>query len=178
MAKALIRRYLPDPERIRELRALGPLRHRLGDPALWYLNRRSAARATFWGLLCAFLPMPMQSLPAAIAAIATRSNLPLSIVLVWVSNPLTAVPQLYGGWWLGSHLLHQDGPDLAHIRQMLGTDSGALLDEALGPLLLGMPLIGLILGAIGYVGMQVFWRWQVSHAWQQRRTRHPDKPQP
>lgn len=170
MAKALIRRYLPDPETIRQQRALGPLRHRLGEPALWLLNRRSAARACFWGLFAAFLPMPMQMLPAALAAIVTRSNLPLTLLLVWASNPVTIVPQLFGGWWLGSILLAQPGPDLAHLRHLLDAGSHALFAEALHPLLVGLPLLGLLIGGLGYLLMHAWWRWQVVKAW---RHRHP-----
>lgn len=171
MAKALIRRYLPDPDTIRQQRALGPLRHQLGEPGLWLLNRRSAARASFWGLFAAFLPIPMQMLPATLAAIATRSNLPLTLLMVWASNPLTLVPQLYGGWWLGSSLLHQPAPSLAHIRQLLAAGSQALLNEALWPLLIGLPLLGLVAGSLGYLLMHAWWRWQVTQAWRRRRRR-------
>jgi uncharacterized protein (DUF2062 family) len=69
MPKNFIRRHLPTPEKIGNMRGLGFLRHRLQDPSLWHLNRRSASGAVFWGLWCAFLPMPLHAIPAIIAAI-------------------------------------------------------------------------------------------------------------
>ncbi|MCC6375199.1 MAG: DUF2062 domain-containing protein, partial [Moraxellaceae bacterium] len=50
MPKNFIRRHLPTPEKIANMRGLGFLRHRLQDASLWHLNRRSASGAVFWGL--------------------------------------------------------------------------------------------------------------------------------
>jgi uncharacterized protein (DUF2062 family) len=87
MPKQFIRKHLPNPEKIANMKGLGFLRHRLQDPNLWHLNRHSASGAMFWGIWCAFLPMPFQTIPAAIIALVFRVNLPLCVVLVWLSNP-------------------------------------------------------------------------------------------
>lgn len=178
MPKALIRRYLPDPERIREQKSLGFLRHRLGDPSLWHLNRRSASWAVFWGLFCAFLPMPLQMVPAAIGALLFRINLPLVMLLVWVTNPLTLLPCMYAGYWLGSELMGVPMLSWQELellgRQMLDgqemiTASGGGLWLRLQPFLLGTTLLGLLLGALGYLLMRLYWRWHAVRAWRRRR---------
>ena len=74
MAKKLIRRYLPDPHKIRDhkhLRLFGTLLH---DPNLWHLNRRSVSGAFAVGLFMAFVPMPFQMIPAAALAILLSTS--------------------------------------------------------------------------------------------------------
>ena len=179
MAKAFIRRYLPTPEQIREMKGLGFLRNRLSDPSLWHLNRRSASWAMFWGLFCAFLPIPFQMVPATAIAIVFRINLPLIILLVWITNPLTLLHFMYSGYWLGSQLL--DVPmltwhQLEHLATRALNMSDAPVDafevgllQQLKPFFLGSVVLGLILGTVGYVAMRYFWRWHVVRAWEKRR---------
>ncbi|MEJ2176733.1 MAG: DUF2062 domain-containing protein, partial [Gammaproteobacteria bacterium] len=80
---------MPSPGRIRSLRLLRYFGDRIHDHHLWRVNRQSVSRATAIGLFCAYLPLPMQMLPAALLAIFFRANLPISILLVWISNPFT-----------------------------------------------------------------------------------------
>lgn len=182
MPKALIRRYLPDPEKIVQMKGLGFMRHRLADPSLWQLNRRSAAGAMFWGLWCGFLPMPFQMVPAALAAIVFRVNLPLSIALVWVSNPLTLVPFIYLAYFVGSLLLGQPMPNGAELHKLVIYFSERLeglfhdvqytqtdMSQYLKPFLLGAVVSGFLMGCIGYIGMRLFWRWHVVREWEKRR---------
>lgn len=171
MPKHLLRRYLPDPEKILRIKGLGFLGHRLRDPSLWHLNRRSAAGAMFWGLWCAFLPMPFQSLPAAAAAILFRVNLPLCIVLVWLSNPLTLFPLLIATYVVGCLLLGMP------LSTEVDVSQAWFLNHA-EPLLLGTLVTGFALACLGYIGMRLFWRWHVVRAWERRmlRQRHHQPP--
>jgi uncharacterized protein (DUF2062 family) len=87
----------------RHLKILGPLIH---DPNLLHLNRRSVSGAVSVGLFIAFIPVPFQMLLAAITSIFVRVNLPISVGLVWVSNPLTMPPLFYFAYKLGAWILH------------------------------------------------------------------------
>lgn len=182
MPKRLINRYLPAPERIIEHRMLRFMRGRLADPGLWHLHRRSAAGAMFWGLWCAMLPMPFQMVPATALAILFRANLPLTILLVWVSNPLTLLPLMWAAYWLGSQLLGQPMATSAELGQFLQDVTAALghwfggsravstdLARFYEPFLLGAMVLGFLSGALGYVLMRLYWRWHVLHAWKRRR---------
>jgi uncharacterized protein (DUF2062 family) len=105
MPKNRLLRYLPSPSQLRENPALRPVAHLLDRAEIWHLNRRSASGAVFIGLFCAFLPVPMQMVIAAALAIAARCNLPLAVVLVWISNPVTIPPLFYFTYRLGAWLL-------------------------------------------------------------------------
>jgi uncharacterized protein (DUF2062 family) len=182
MPKHLIRRYLPSPERIIHHPSLRFMSKRLADPGLWHLHRRSAAGAVFWGLWCAMLPMPFQMLPAAALAIFFRVNLPLTILLVWVSNPLTLIPLMWIAYWLGSHLLGEPMVSGGELRQLLseltsmvGGWIGAAepatthLAQYAEPFLLGTMVLGMMAGSLGYILMRLYWRWHVLKAWQRRQ---------
>lgn len=185
MPKRLIQRYLPHPEKIANLRGLGFLQHRLEDPSLWHLNRRSASGAVFWGIWCAFLPMPFHTIPAVIAALFFRYNLPLCIALVWVNNPLTLIPIIYLSYFVGLAVLQpaaqpQAPPSFQDIQQIVAslfnhqTDSthSLHLGMYIEPILLGMLLTGFTLATLGYFFMNWFWHYRVMQAWRKRRLKH------
>lgn len=185
MPKHIIRKYLPDPEKIANMQGLGFLRHRLQDPNLWHLNRHSASGAMFWGLWCAFLPMPFQMVPAAIAALIFRVNLPLCIVLVWLSNPLTMIPVVYVSYFVGASLLAKPMISSNEVHKLVNNigdiikgifDSNAPqttvdVGQHIEPFLLGMLVTGFLFGCIGYLAMNWYWRYHVTQAWNKRQFR-------
>jgi uncharacterized protein (DUF2062 family) len=167
MPRTFIRRYLPTPEKLREYSALRPLGKLIHNEDIWHLNRRSAAGAVFIGLFCAFLPMPFQMLPAGALAVMFRCNLPISLALVWVTNPLTMPPMFYFSYRLGSWLL---GREASVTKLSLSTEW--LIDNLVNvgyPLIFGSLVCGWVLGITGFVLMRVLWRLHVITRWRQRR---------
>lgn len=169
MPRSRLQRYLPSPRQVRENPALRPIAHLLAGSEIWHLNRRSAAGAVFIGLFCAFLPIPLQMVIAAALAIVTRCNLPISVVLVWVSNPITIPPIFYFAYRLGAWLLDMqlavDSIDLSFdwVWHNLGTIGF--------PLLVGSLICGWVAGVTGFVLTRVMWRMHVVRRWQARRAR-------
>lgn len=180
MPKHLVQRYLPDPEQIARLPGLGRLGPKLADPRLWYINRRSIARAMAWGLFCSLMPVPLQSFFAAAGAIGLRCNLPLSVMLCWLSNPLTMLPILLSAYWLGAQLF--DVPMLAasEVSQMFTQLVHWIMREGPSPfahqshgptvlvLLVGLLLEAVLLAGLGWALVHVGWRWHIRHQWRQR----------
>ena len=167
MAKKLIRRYLPDPHKIRDhkhLRLFGTLLH---DPNLWHLNRRSASGAFAVGLFMAFVPIPFQMIPAAALAILLRVNLPIAVALVWITNPLTLAPVFYFNYHLGAWLL--DTPvqsvELEVTWEWISTELVRIWE----PFLLGSFLVAAVSAALGYFGIRALWRWHVIREWEKRK---------
>jgi hypothetical protein len=169
MARKLIRRYLPNPTAIRNNPALQFLGELLHDPNLFHLNRHSVSVAFFVGIFVAFIPIPMQMAVAAVFALVLRCNLPISVALVWISNPLTMPAMFFATYQFGRWIL-QAPP----VTVSLELSWSWLVNEfslIWMPLLTGSLVSGLIFGGVGYVTMQVFWRWQVTKNWERRKKR-------
>ncbi len=172
MAKKYIRRFLPDPHKIREhrhLRLFGTLLH---DPNLWHLNRRSASGAFAVGLFMAFVPMPFQMIPAAAAAILLRVNLPISVALVWITNPFTMPPVFYFCYTLGAWLL--ETPVHAVEFEVSWEWASTELVRIWKPFLLGSFLVAAVCSALGYFGIRALWRWHVIREWEQRKEKRKE----
>ncbi|MGB0359839.1 MAG: DUF2062 domain-containing protein [Endozoicomonas sp.] len=169
MAKKIIQRYLPDSHRIKENRYLQFLGSALYNANLWQLNRRSAATAFFIGIFVAFIPMPFQMVPAACLAILFRCNLPLSVALVWITNPFTMPAIFYFTYKIGCLILQVPVSESSFELTLQGLGSG--LVRIWKPLYLGSVITGLILGLLNYMMIRIIWRWNVVVNWRQRNKR-------
>lgn len=167
MPKKLIQRFLPSHEKIRKHKNLQFLGSVLHDPNLFHLNRRSAAGAFAVGLFCAFMPIPFQMVLAAVLAALVRVNMPLSILLVWVSNPVTMPPVFYFAYCVGAAVLAEP---TKHFEFELSWTWLAHAVEYLGPpFFLGCMICGVLSGLIGYLTIRVSWRRMVIRAWKKRQ---------
>jgi len=169
MPRRIFKRYMPDHNTIREhkhLRFLGTLLH---DPNILHLNRRSVSGAFGVGLFMAFIPVPFQMVFAAIGAIAFRVNLPISVALVWITNPLTIPPIYYLAYKVGSLVLGRPAPDMQFewTREWLMQELGAIWE----PLILGSLIFSTVSAILGYFVIRGFWRLHVISNWRKRKQR-------
>ncbi len=174
MLRNLLRRWLPHASRFREhkqLRLLGGLLH---EPNLWHLNRRSVSGAVFVGLFLAWVPVPVQMILAAVVTIWLRVNLPVAVVLVWITNPITIPPMFYFAYKFGSWLLGRSPQDVEVELSLewLGEQLGYIW----APMVLGSLLIGLASAVLGFFAVRLLWRLQVTRSWQDRKRRRARKP--
>ena len=169
MPKKLFRRLAPSPHKLREIRSLRPLGEWIYEPNLWHINRASSAKAFAVGLFCAMLPIPGQMVVASFLAVKTRANLPLSVSLVFITNPLTMPVIFWAAYKLGAQLL---GTEIQDVQFVI---SWHWLAESLGaiwePFLLGCLVMGLGLSACGYLFVNAIWRWRVGRDWRKRQAR-------
>ncbi|WP_141318739.1 DUF2062 domain-containing protein [Halomonas halmophila] len=173
MPRRLLQRYLPHPETLRRQRSLRFMSHWIGNPALWVLSRRSVANAFLVGLFCALLPIPFQMASAALGAWALRANLPLSVALVWITNPLTMPLIFYANYRLGAWLLEapaRQAPDGLSTRWI----ADQMLD-ILPALALGSLVAAVACGLTGSLVIRLLWRWQVVRSWRRRAARRRHK---
>jgi len=169
MPRKLIKKYMPDEATLREHKHLSWLGDHLHDPNLWHLNRKSVPRAFLVGIFCAFLPIPMQMLVAAVLALICRSNLPISVGLVWLTNPLTMPPIFYFTYLVGTSLLGTPPQEFRFELEWeaLTHDMAAIW----WPLLFGSLVSGVFFGLLSFLGMRSFWAWHVNKSWQKRKAR-------
>jgi uncharacterized protein (DUF2062 family) len=106
---------------------------------------------------------------AAVAAFYFRANLPISVALVWITNPLTMPPMFYFAYIVGLWALGQNSPSADfdfNVENILSS-----LGEIGGPFLFGCLILGVISSALGYFGMKSYWRYYVGKKWTQRNKR-------
>jgi len=166
-------------DKIREVKALSLFGEALFHPALWHLNRRSAAGGVAVGLFCGLIPGPLQILGAAIACLVARVNLPVAIVSTLYTNPFTIVPLYLLAYQIGSFVLGTRGgtpaapPPDWDWRAMVAS-ANAVGEWMLGlgaPLALGVFLLACLLSATGYFLVRAAWSLHLRNAWQKRRQR-------
>lgn len=168
MARKFFRRYLPHPHAIRDHKSLRMLSTRLHDPNLWHLNRHSVSTAMFVGVFLAFIPLPLQMLFAAAAAIMLRCNVALAVALVWITNPLTMTPIYYATYRLGARMLglHPQASNFELSLNWLEHQMSVIWQ----PLLLGSVSAGLVLGTLAFILTRLAWRIAVQLKWRQRQS--------
>ena len=179
MPRKYFRKFMPDIDKVREIKALSMFGDTLFHPALWHLNRRSAAGGVAVGMFCGLIPGPLQMLGAAIVCVILRVNLPLALVTTLYTNPFTIVP-LYliayqiGGFALGARGLAKPPPLPEWEWTSLLASIEAMSHWMLGlgaPLALGLFLLASILAALGYVVVRGAWSLYLRRAWHTRRRR-------
>ncbi len=169
MPKKIIQRFLPEHHHFKEHKHLQFLGEHLHNPNLWHLNRRSAALAFAVGFFCMYLPIPGQMIMAAILALLVGANLPVSVVLVWITNPVTMPPMFYAAYMVGAWILGVE----SNISPDLFTMGGAVheLGHIWWPLLLGSLILGTLLAGVGYAGIRTAWRYLAIRRWRRRHQR-------
>lgn len=167
MPKKIIRKYLPDPHKIRDHKSIQMFGTLLHEPNLWHLNRRSVASAFAVGLFFMWIPVPFQMALAAGTAIIVHSNLPISVALVWISNPVTMPPLFYFAYRLGAWMLGAPELDFHFEPSMewLKTEMLAIWK----PFLTGCLTLAVISSVLGFISMRLIWRLHILRYIQQKK---------
>ncbi len=163
MLRKYLRLHLPHPSNAPDHWLFRRLGKRLHHPCLWHLNRRSVSGATGLGLFVAFLPVPFQMVLAALGALWLRVNLPLSVALIFITNPFTMGPLYYlcyklGAWILASPIIEK-GESFKPSLEWFFTQLALIWQ----PLLAGSLIIGMLIGLSGYALVQITWRSYIVH---------------
>lgn len=166
MPKDLIKKYMPDAEKIKGNKHFAFLGDVLHEPNLWHLNRHSVTKAFAIGLFWGCIPMPLQMLAAAIVAVRLNANLPLSVAIVWFSNPVTMPPIFYFEYLVGAWLM--DMPAMKFEYELSFEWIMSKLYEVGAPMYLGSLVCGIALSAIGYFLISFLWKRSVRKRWHQR----------
>jgi uncharacterized protein (DUF2062 family) len=175
MTRKFFRRFLPDPHALRDHPNLRMFRHWLHQSDLWHLNRRSASTGLAIGMFMAFMPMPLQMIPAVALAILLRANILLAIAGVWLTNPFTMGPLFLMCYKIGAWVLNTPVYDVK-LELSWAWLRGTFI-HIWQPFLFGSFLVATIASALSYVGVRMLWRWQVVRAWEKRKLSNSRKRQ-
>ena len=170
-----IRAMLPSREELEGNRLLRPVAHLLLRPALWRFTRRSVPRAIGLGLLVGiFVMIPfVQPLSAALLAIPFRANVPLTAGTTLLSNPVTTPLIVIASLWIASALFGMETDPgsvmrMIHAGATLADWKHWLLSSAAPGLLLGLVVLSVSFGIVGYALATVGWRIWIGHKWHAR----------
>jgi uncharacterized protein (DUF2062 family) len=159
MPRKFFKRFMPTHTQVRDHKHLKVFGEVLYEPNLWHINRRSMAGAFAVGLFCAWVPIPSQMVLAAAAAIIFRTNLPLSVVLVWISNPLTIPPMFYFAYLVGTWVIGQPPQDFEF--QLSFDWLTSELTSSWKPFLIGCLILATGSSILGYFMVSRFWIYTV-----------------
>jgi uncharacterized protein (DUF2062 family) len=171
------RRYEPAVERLMSSPTVRRYAPALTNPGLWYLDRRSTARAVAIGLFCGLVPGPLQMVAAAAVCLVVRGNLPLAVITTLYTNPFTIVPLYLVAYQYGRLLFPEATAPAAFVPP---PDAGLLsLLPAIGewmvqlgkPLAAGLVLLATTLAVLGWATVRIAWRIHVVRQWRRRAQR-------
>lgn len=167
-----LRHKLPKREQIFASKWLQPLAPLFDKPYFWTLNRRQAAVSVAVGMFCGLMPGPTQMLSALMVAYWLRTNLPVAVFTTLYTNPVTYMPLYYlaykiGSWLLGSREDSFSFP--AWSDSHFVEDLVVWLSGAGKPLLIGVPVLGLILATAGYFLVLLGWKLHTQYHWRKRK---------
>ncbi len=142
----------------------------MNEPRYWGIRRRTVAPAFALGLFLSFLPLFGQPIIGTLIAIATRINIPIAFITPFVGIPLTPL-LYYSSYWLGGWLLNL--PPQPFEFEWSWDWASSTFVGFWEPMLLGGLVLGTILALLGYIIVDVMWRFSI---WEykrlKRRIRH------
>ncbi len=164
MIKNVIKRLFPKLDAVKEEKILKIFGPAVLQPNLWHINKKSVSRGFAIGAFCAFLPIPGQMIIAAFLSITFAANLPISVILTWISNPFTYTPIFYFAYKIGKIIINADiNVDEKEI------DILSNIKDIWEPLLLGSIILAIIGSIISYILIRVYWRYYVIKVWSKRK---------
>lgn len=175
MPRRLIKRFAFKRHELSSRWFLSPFRQWLPDQRLWSIRRKTVVPAFSLGLFIAILPFPGHLLIAVLLALALRVNIPVAAVTTFVTNPLTMGPIYYFCYRVGIDLL---GRPAAPFRFEFSMDWVThQFVSNWQPVLLGCVIVGSVAAVIGYVCLDVIWRYSIANykaRKREKRRRRPD----
>ena len=155
-----LKKYLPTSKQIAEIRALSFLRHLLLEPNLWHMNRYSLSFGFLIGGICCFLPIFFQSVPCVLLCVWIRCNVPVAVLVVWISNPITFGPMMYFAYRVGLWILGTEQEiELLNPSLKWFVDQISIVWQ---PIIVGSLACGVAFGMAGFIVIQLYYRWRIA----------------
>lgn len=128
-------------------------------------DQQSIARGIAAGLAGSVIP-GLQIFYAAILVLVLRGNLPVALVATLITNPFTVLPVTYFIYYIGTLILGNGNNefvlkdfqwDFSSFHAFWSNLSAWILQFGKA-FLIGMPIVSICLGLIGYFGTLLIWK--------------------
>jgi uncharacterized protein (DUF2062 family) len=174
MPRELLKRIVPPPHSLQDRWFVRLFGERISDPQLWCLHRRGVTYAFGAGLAICFIPLPVHLVTACTVAMIWRLNIPVIVGTTLFVNPFTAVPVYYLAYRMGTALL---GTPVRHFKFHPTWEWFTHgLAPVWQPFVIGCIACAVVSGVLGWIALEVLWRWQVRSRYRTRHARHAAQP--
>jgi uncharacterized protein (DUF2062 family) len=170
MPRELLKRIVPAPHSLQDRWFVRLFGERISDPLLWTLHRRGVTYAFGAGLAICFIPLPVHLLTACAIAMVWRLNIPVICGTTFFVNPFTAVPVYYLAYRVGVALLHAPDRHFKFHPTWEWFTHG--LVPVWQPFVVGCIACALLFGVLGWLALELLWRWHVTSRYRARHERH------
>lgn len=165
-----IRSYMPARDELARNRYLAPIAHRFLTPELWRFTRRSVPRGVALGVFAGFIIPVGQIFLAAFLALPARANVPLSVLVTFITNPFTfpfwaVVANRLGGFLLKIDTVTTGGAAQSEIESSRWVWLVEIFEGAGVTVLVtifGFIVLAVVCSAVGYVASSMIWRVMVA----------------
>lgn len=142
------------------------------DKVVWKPTRHTFAGGVAVGLFAMMLVIPGQMGIAAVLAAMFRVNIPIAVVVTWITNPVTMAPVAwweieFGNWFIEAVGMGNPPPlDWQHLKEMLKSISSesmgigevfAKFRPWIASLYVGGVGLGLLIAPVGYALSFILW---------------------
>ncbi len=166
MIKNVIKRLFPKLDAVKEEKILKIFGPAVLQPNLWHINKKSVSRGFAIGAFCAFIPLPGQMVLAAFLSLTFAANLPISIILTWITNPLTYTPIFFFAYKIGCFFIATSiEPEITNEKINLLSNIKYIWE----PLFLGSIILAFVGSVISYLLIRIYWRYYVIKIWSKRK---------
>ena len=158
------KKYLPSTQSLQNSFPLKHLKTFFTDPRLWSRDTQGIARGVAAGLAGAVIP-GFQVFYAAIIVYFLKGNLPIALLCTLITNPLTLVPITYFVYFIGASIIGNGKTyfviqdfrwDFSSFHAFWSNLTAWILQFGKA-FLVGLPIVTLCLGIIGYFGTILIW---------------------
>ena len=163
--KRWLKKYMVTRKSVRNSRQLKKLKPYFDTSTFSSFECQPVARGVAAGLAGCVIP-GFQFFYAVILAILLRGNLPIALLCTFITNPLTAIPIMYGISLVGSLIIHNGKTefvihdfkwDFSSYHAFL-SNLGEWIFQFGKAFLVGVPIVSFCLGILGYFGTIFIWK--------------------
>jgi len=139
------------------------------------VNRTTVTKALFIGLFIALLPMPLQMLVVILMMKFFKFNVPLAILLCWITNPVTMPFIYYIEYMIGCYVLNTDSLTIHMSLEWFNNNFAHIfLQLYLGAFLLATSVSSIVYFSVNYLWIHLVYKNKKKH-YTQRKDDKADK---
>ncbi|MBE7493938.1 MAG: DUF2062 domain-containing protein [Verrucomicrobiaceae bacterium] len=158
-------RFLKHPRKLRDRPVMRWFARHFLDKRVWRPTQHTFAGGMALGTFITLQLLPIQMPTATILAALFRVNIPIALVMCWVSNPVTvpflvAAEYAVGKWFLALYTTVPTTPFPDHLPES-AVEAWLVLKEHAPVMLIGGLVLGAISALVAYVG--TWGAWEVGH---------------